>query len=194
MQKYRNTRILKYRNFEIQKHTEDRKLGGEEQLVVVCTFCPTVSGRARGSHRHCFFPPTIEKLQMPHLEWKPEYITTQNINTVRIKNTEGKIQIKILRNTELMFKKRQLVAAALTSDCTAHGRWTHPGPGLKTLPYIAQVIERYGSGEIEKYRKIHLSKYRNNGCRRSPAAPHTDDEPSPASRPSLGHKALTFYT
>ena len=39
-----------------------------------------------------------------------------------------------------------------------------------------------------------MSKYRNTGCLLSPAAaPHTDNEPGPASRPSSGLKALTTW-
>ena len=68
MQKYRNTRILKYRNFEIQKHTEDRKLGGEEQLVVVCTFCPTVSGRARDTYIHEYRNAEVQKYKNTEIQ------------------------------------------------------------------------------------------------------------------------------
>ena len=63
---YRITEIQKYRNSkqQIQKKYRDVqkwKSRGEEQLVDFCTFCPTVSGKAKGTYIHEYRNAEVQK-------------------------------------------------------------------------------------------------------------------------------------
>ena len=115
-------------------------------MVVVCAFCPTVSGKARGGrHRHhCFFPSTA--CHCKYWKYKYKYKYTWGKYKYNYKCCRYKVQL-----LKLMLNERQ-GPLALT-DRTAHGRWTHGAPPA-SIP---------GTGLKADYSEIHVTetqKYR----------------------------------
>ena len=115
-------------------------------MVVVCAFCPTVSGKARGGrHRHhCFFPSTA--CHCKYWKYKYKYKYTWGKYKYNYKCCRYKVQL-----LKLMLNERQ-GPLALT-DRTAHGRWTHGAPPA-SMPGT-------DTGLKADYSEIHVTEIQN---------------------------------